>query len=128
MKTILAIDLGKRNSVFCKLDTSSLKIEYSTVRTAPERFHDIFADLDSESSIVLFELGNRAGWLSDMLRAMQLEFKIANVNHSAWKWTNNQNKSDKTDAHRMAMMYHHGFFPEVYIPEKAVSRSLAIAE
>ena len=25
MKTILAIDLGKRNSVFCKLVTSSLK-------------------------------------------------------------------------------------------------------
>ena len=27
MKTILAIDLGKRNSVFCKLNTSSLKSE-----------------------------------------------------------------------------------------------------
>ncbi|HEG44299.1 MAG TPA: hypothetical protein ENH94_09645 [Phycisphaerales bacterium] len=64
MKTILAIDLGKRNSVFCKLDTSSLKIEYSTVKTNPERFHDIFADLDSESSIVLFEVGTQAGWLS----------------------------------------------------------------
>jgi len=80
MKTILAIDLGKRNSVFCKLDTSSLKIEYSTVKTVPDRFHDIFADLDSENSIVLFEVGNQAGWLSDMLRAMQFEFKIANVN------------------------------------------------
>jgi hypothetical protein len=38
METILAIDLGKRNSVFCKFDTSSLKTEYSTVKTAPERF------------------------------------------------------------------------------------------
>ncbi len=126
MKTILAIDLGKRNSVFCKLDTSSLKIEYSTVKTDPERFHDIFADLDSENSIVLFEVGTQAGWLSDMLRAMQLDFKIANVNHPAWKWTNNQNKSDKTDAHRLAMMYHHGFFPEVYIPEKAVRQKRSL--
>jgi transposase len=126
MKTILAIDLGKRNSVFCKLDTSSLKPEYSTVKTAPDKFHDIFADLDSENSIVLFEVGTQAGWLSDMLRAMQLEFKVANVNHSAWKWTNNQNKSDKTDAHRLAMMYHHGFFPRVYIPEKTVRRKRSL--
>ena len=28
MKTILAIDLGKRNSAFCKVNTSSLKPEY----------------------------------------------------------------------------------------------------
>ena len=62
MNTILAIDLGKRKSVFCKLDTSSLKPEYSTVKTTPEKFHDIFADLDSDNSIVLFEVGSQAGW------------------------------------------------------------------
>ena len=69
MKTILAIDLGKRNSVFCKLNISSLKTEYFTLKTDPQRFHDIFADLNLESSIVLFEVGTQAGWLSDMLRA-----------------------------------------------------------
>jgi transposase len=126
MKTILAIDLGKRNSVFCRLNTSSLKPEYFTTKTAPQKFHDIFIELDSESSIVLFEVGTQAGWLSDMLRAMRIEFKVANVNHSAWKWTNNQNKSDKTDAHRLAMMYHHGFFPEVYIPEKPVRQKRSL--
>jgi len=126
MKTILAIDLGKRNSVFCKLDTSSLKPEYSTVKTDPEIFHDIFATLDSKDSIVLFEVGTQAGWLADILRAMQFQFKAANVNHSAWKWSNNPNKSDKTDAHRLAMMYHHGFFPEVYIPEKPVRQKRSL--
>jgi len=126
MKTILAIDLGKRNSVFCKVNTSSLKPEYSTVKTDPQKFHDIFADLDPENSTVLFEVGTQAGWLSDMLRAMRLEFKVANVNHSAWKWTNNQNKSDKTDANRLAMMYHHGFFPEVYIPEKCIRQKRSL--
>lgn len=126
MKTILAIDLGKRNSVFCKLDTSSLKPEYSTVKTTPEKFHDIFADLDSGNSIVLFEVGSQAGWLSDMLRAMRLEFKVANVNHPAWKWTSNQNKSDKADALRLAMMYQQGFFPEVYIPVKAVRQKRSL--
>ncbi len=37
METILAIDLGKYKSVFCKLDTSSLKPEYSTVKTASDK-------------------------------------------------------------------------------------------
>lgn len=126
MNTILAIDLGKRNSVFCKLNTSSLKPEYFNAKTDQQKFHDIFLELDIESSIVLFEVGTQAGWLCDMLRAMQIKFKVANVNHSAWKWTNNQNKSDKTDAHRLAMMYHHGFFPEVYIPEKDVRQKRSL--
>ena len=103
-------------------ETSSLKPEYCTVKTDPQKFHDIFIELEIESSIVLFEVGTQAGRLSDMLRAIRLEFKVANVNHSAWKWTNNQNKSDKTDAHRLAMMYHHGFFPEVYIPQKSARK------
>jgi hypothetical protein len=38
MKTILAIDLGKSNSVFCKMDTSSLKPEYSIVKAVPFMF------------------------------------------------------------------------------------------
>jgi transposase len=126
MKTILAIDLGKRNSVFCKLSTGSLKTEYFTAKTDPQRFHDIFANLDIESSIVLFEVGAQAGWLSDMLRVMHFQFKVANVNHPAWKWTNNTNKSDKKDAQRLAMMYHQGFFPEVYIPEKAVRQKRSL--
>ena len=126
METILAIDLGKHKSVFCKLDTSSLKPEYFSAKTNPQKFHDIFIELDVENSIVLFEVGSQAGWLSDMLHAIGIKFKVANVNHSAWKWTNNQNKSDKTDAHRLAMMYHHGFFPEVYIPEKAVRQKRSL--
>ncbi|MBL7152684.1 MAG: transposase [Phycisphaerae bacterium] len=126
MKTILAIDLGKRNSVFCRLEASSLKPEYFKARTGPQKFHNIFAELDGSNSIVLFEVGSQAGWLCDMLRAMRIEFKVANVNHAAWKWTNNPNKSDKTDAHRLAMMYHHGFFPEVYVPVKSVRQKRSL--
>lgn len=120
METIVAIDLGKRKSVVCTMDRGSLKTQYKTVRTQPEMFHDLFADLDVKRSIVLFEVGNQAGWVADMLRAMKLSFKVANTNDPAWKWTNNPSKSDKKDALRLAMMYHQGFFPDVYIPAKAV--------
>ncbi|AQT68064.1 Transposase IS116/IS110/IS902 family protein [Anaerohalosphaera lusitana] len=121
METILAIDLGKNKSVFCQMDRASLKTKYRTVRTRPELFHDIFAELNANSSIVLFESGNQAGWLADMLRAMQLPFKVA-----AWKWTNNPVKSDKKDAKRLAVMYHHGFFPEVHVPVKKVRQKRSL--
>lgn len=102
------------------MDRGSLKTQYRTVRTRPEVFHDLFADLDVKNAVVLFEVGNQAGWVADMLRAMGLDFKVANTNDPAWKWTNNPVKSDKKDALRLAMMYHQGFFPQVHIPRKAV--------
>jgi transposase len=120
METIVAIDLGKYKSVFCEMDRGSLKTQYRTVRTRPEVFHGVFAELDAKDSIVLFEIGNQAGWLSDMLWGMELDFKVANTNDPAWKWTNNPVKSDKKDALRLATMYHQGFFPEVYMPRKTV--------
>lgn len=126
METILAIDLGKNKSVFCRLDRGSLKTQYRTICTQPEVFHDIFAELDAAHSMVLLEVGSQAGWVSDMLRAMGLNFKVANTNDPAWKWTNNPTKSDKKDAYRLAMMYHHGFFPEVYIPRKEVRQKRSL--
>jgi len=123
---MLAIDLGKGKSVFCKLDTATLKPAYFTLKTSPQAFHDVFAELNPDKDIVLFEIGAQAGWVADMLRHMGLQFKVANVNDPAWKWTNNPNKSDKKDAHRLVMMYHHGFFPEVYIPNKRVRQKRAL--
>ena len=126
METILAIDLGKNKSVFCEFDRGSLKTKYRTVRIQPEMFHAIFAELEVNQSIVLFEVGSQAGWVSDLLRTMGVDFKVANTNDPAWKWANNPAKSDKTDAHRLAMMYHHGFFPEVYIPRKEVRQERSL--
>lgn len=126
MKTIVAIDLGKSKSVFCKMDTTELKPRFFTLKTSPQKFHDIFADLDQQNSIVLFEVGAQAGWLSDMLRLLGIDFKVANVNHHSWKWSNNPNKSDKNDAHRLIMMHQCNNFPEVHIPPKEVRRKRSL--
>jgi hypothetical protein len=52
METILAIDLGKNKSVVCQMDRGSLKTQYRTVRTCPELFHNMVAELDANQSIV----------------------------------------------------------------------------
>jgi hypothetical protein len=75
METIVAMDLGKFKSVVCYLNRSSLTTQYRTVRTCPEVFHDLFAELDAGQTIVLFEVSSQAGWIADMLSLMGLTFK-----------------------------------------------------
>ena len=116
METILAIDLGKFKSCFCMLNTQTGEQTFSTEKSSREDFFHIFRKLQGGNSIVLFEAGSQAGWVSDMLREMRISFKAANVTHPAWRWKENQSKSDKKDAQRMIHMYTTGFFPEVHIP------------
>jgi len=118
MKTILAIDLGKFKSCFCKLDTNTGEITFFTEKTSRQNFYWIFKKIQRENPVVLFEAGCQAGWVADMLREVKIEFKVANVNHPAWRWKENQSKSDKKDAQRLIRMYSSGFFPQIYVPSK----------
>lgn len=118
MKTILAIDLGKFKSCFCKLDTNTGEITFSTEKTSRQNFYWIFQGLKRSNPIVLFEAGAQAGWVADMLTEIKIEFKVANVSHPAWRWKENQSKSDKKDAQRLIRMYSSGFFPQIYVPSR----------
>ena len=61
------------------MDTIALKPEFFTLKTSPQKFHNIFIELDEQNSIVLFEVGSQSGWVSDMLRFPGMDLKIANV-------------------------------------------------
>lgn len=120
MKTILAIDLGKFKSCFCKQDTNTGELTFFTEKTSRQNFYWIFKKVQRENLIVLFEAGCQAGWVADMLREMKIEFNVANVNHPAWRWKENQSKSDKKDAQRLIRMYNSGFFPQIHVPSREV--------
>ena len=126
MSKILAIDLGKNNSVVCIFDRSSIKCKYKTLRTRKQVMHDLFVEFAEQIEIVLFETGSQMGWVADILWALNIPFKVANTNHAAWKWKNNPNKSDRKDAQRLAMMYHTGFFPTVHVPKRAVRQKRSL--
>jgi len=126
MGNILAIDLGKFNSAVCIFDRSSLKSKFKTIRTRKQIMHDLFVEYQGQIEIVLFETGSQMGWVADILWALKIPFKVANTNHSAWKWKNNPNKSDRKDAQRLAMMYNTGFFPTVHVPKRAVRQKRSL--
>ena len=115
MSKILAIDLGKNNSAICMFDRDSLKSEFRTIHTRKQVMHDLFVEFADQIEVVLFETGSQMGWVADILWALGIPFKVANTNHTAWKWKNNPNKSDRKDAHRLAVMYNAGFFPTVHL-------------
>ena len=126
MSKILAIDLGKNNSAVCIFDRGSLKSKFKTIFTRKQVMHDLFVEYRDQVEIVLFETGSQMGWVADILWALKIPFEVANTNHAAWKWKNNPNKSDRKDAQRLAMMYHTGFFPTVYVPGRAVRQKRSL--
>lgn len=118
MEKILAIDLGKFKSAVCILTKPDMNPDFRTVKTARQYFHDLFVEISPD--IVIFEVGTSSGWVSDILRALKIPFKVANTNDEKWKWKRNKNKTDKRDAHKLAMMYVYGSLPTVHMPTKEV--------
>ncbi len=124
MEKILAIDLGKSNSVVCIFEKSSFTSEFRKIKTSGQVLHDLFVEV--EPDIVLFEVGTSAGWISDILLSLKIPFKVANTNHPAWKWRNNTKKTDREDAYRLVTMYLHGTFPTVHMPSRTVRQKRSL--
>ena len=61
---IVALDLGKFNTVACLYDTQSLKHEFHTIGTTPKAFHDLFVEHGPDR--VVIEISTIAGWVCDI--------------------------------------------------------------
>lgn len=78
MSTILAIDLGKFNSVFNYFDTITKTARFQTVRTQPDLFRTIVQRHTDVT--VVFEACSPAGWLHDLCEELNLPVHVANTN------------------------------------------------
>jgi transposase len=124
VENIVAIDLGKFNSAVCIFTKSTFKAKFRTIDTSSQDMHDLFIEL--EPDIVLFEAGSTAGWVADLLRALDIPFEVANTNDEAWKWNKSKKKTDKRDALKLAMMYSYGGLPTVHMPIKSVRQKRSL--
>ena len=68
---ILAMDLGKSNTVICNYDSETGKHQFSKVNTTPQEIHDMLAE-DSPDRVV-FEIGALAGWVHDIAASLAIE-------------------------------------------------------
>jgi len=114
--TILALDLGKFNSVACVFSTQSQKaLRYQSLTTSPQTLHDLIVQVQPQR--VVFETCSIAGWVHDLCESLNIaDIQIANPSGEAWKWKNVKRKTDKDDALKLATMSAMQTLPTVWMP------------
>jgi len=113
---ILSIDLAKARSLFCWYQASDQSHEFKTVVSTPSAFHDALVDRPVDR--VVIEVCDMAGWVQDLCRTLGLAIQVANVNVEGWRWKNVKNKTDKTDALKLARLSAADDLKTVYLPER----------
>jgi len=116
---IVAIDLGKFNSVICLYDPATTQHSFLTVQTTPQAVHDLltqYAGEDPSQTLVVFETCDCGGWVYDIAAAMGFTVAVANPSHEAWRWTKVKRKTDRDDALKLASMAAMRQLPTVHMP------------
>lgn len=115
---ILAIDLGKHNSVACIYDPASHATSYRTLPTRPQAMHDLIVELQPQR--VVFETGTPAGWLHTLAVELGVpQVQVANPNDERWHWRKVPIKTDRKDALKLAKLSAMDELPTVWMPDGA---------
>jgi transposase len=121
---ILALDLGKYNTVFCDYNCINGEYEFGKVKTTPQTIHDLI--VEKEPQKVVLEVCTISGWVVDIAMALGKETETANTTHDAWRWKNVKKKNDREDALRLAKLSAMNQIPTVHIPDKQVREKRAL--
>ena len=116
---IVAIDLGKFNSVLCRFDPATAVHSFVTLTTGREsitRELEKVAIADRASTLVVFETCEISGWVHDLVKPMGFAIAIANPATEAWRWTKVKRKTDKDDALKLAKLASMNQLPTVHMP------------
>ncbi len=99
---ILALDLGKFNSMCCFFDTATRKHRFLTVATDPAYLTTVFKS--EKIDLVVMEACGPSGWINDLAVSLGLKTFVCSTNEEAWRWANVKRKTDKDDALKLARM------------------------
>jgi transposase len=109
---ILAMDLGKNNTVICLYDANSGKHSFDKIKTSPQTMHDLLAEHSPDR--VVFEICSAAGWVYDICQA--------------WRWKNIKNKNDKKDALKLAQLSAMNQLPTVHMPKPDIRQKRSLIQ
>ncbi|TWU37443.1 IS110 family transposase [Novipirellula artificiosorum] len=99
---ILALDLGKFNSVCCFFDTKTRKSRFLTTPT--ERKHIASVLKNAKVDLVVMEACGPSGWINDLAQSLGLSTLVCSTNEEAWQWAKVKRKTDKDDALKLARL------------------------
>src|SRR3954471_22266795 len=87
---ILALDLGKFNSVLCVYEIATHDHRFVGAATTPQTIHDLLVAQqtdDAADTLLVIEACDVAGWVYDIATALGMNVAVANPAHEAWRWT-----------------------------------------
>jgi transposase len=113
--TIIAIDLGRHNSVACIYQRNTRAHSFRTLDTTPAALDRLLAR--HPDGLVVIEACANAGWVHDRAVAAGHPVKVANTAAEAWKFKHLKRKTDRDDALRLAELEAIGQLPTVVMPD-----------
>ena len=116
---IVALDLGKFNSVACIYDSKSQQHVFKSISMSPQTVHDLLvehAGQDPVRVLVVFETCDAAGWVHDLAAALGLAVVVANPCDEAWRWRRVKRKTDRDDALKLVRLALVGQLRSVHMP------------
>ncbi|QYO66869.1 site-2 protease family protein [Leptolyngbya sp. 7M] len=99
---ILAVDLGKYNSVACLFDTTTNQSEFETIVTQRWAFEQLLNQTKPDQIVI--ETSSITGWVHDFCQSLGYQVLVANPSAEAWRWKNVKRKTDKDDALKLAKL------------------------
>ena len=115
---IIAIDLGKFNSVACIYNTQTQKQQFETLATDRGFFETLFKTYNPD--LVVVEACGPSGWVSDLCADLNLEVIVCSTHEDAWMFKNVKRKTDKDDAIKLARLASVDQLVKTHVPSKAV--------
>jgi len=115
---ILAIDLGKFNSMCCFYDTDTQEYRFQAVATTRPYLTAVFTH--HKIDLVVMEACGPSGWISDLCQQFGLKTLVCSTNDEAWVWKNVKRKTDKDDALKLARLAMMRQLTPVHVPKHQV--------
>src|SRR5947208_17136041 len=112
---ILALDIGKYQTVACDYEAETARHSFATVATTPQALHDLL--VEREPDRVVIEICSIAGWICDLVRTLGIEIQVANTSDERWSWRKVKQKNDRRDALKAAQLSAVNQLRPVHVPE-----------
>ncbi len=115
---IMAIDLGKFNSMMCVYNQSTKEHAFETVTTERGYFKTMFQTFTPD--LVVVEACGPSGWVGDLCEELDLKYIACSTHQDAWLFKNVKRKTDKDDALKLARLAVMDELVPTHVPSKAV--------
>lgn len=101
----------------CWYDPRTRVEEFLAIRTTPEDIR--WALVREPVGMVVFEACSQAGWVHDLCEEAGLPVTVASTTGAAWQWKRVKQKTDRSNARKLAWLATLGEVDPVAIPDRA---------